>query len=233
MIRNKETSVTGNYTKVGELICNYIEENQLKLDERLPGERQLSTDLKVSRSSLREAIKEMEHRGILRVEPGRGTFVDGDIRDFSMQIKVDERNFFDLLEIKSVLEKHIIKEITHTISDELLNQLESLAVQMNALAQVGIFPQELDDKFHLTMLELSPNLEMVKMIKNMMESLEKYNNEFYNRGEGITNQQGQSIFDTIPLHQEMVKCMKNRDANGAMGAYQKIIDLDVEIYGLV
>ncbi len=46
-------------------------------NQRLPPERQLATQLGVSRSSLREALSILQALGMVRVESGRGTFVIG------------------------------------------------------------------------------------------------------------------------------------------------------------
>jgi GntR family transcriptional regulator, transcriptional repressor for pyruvate dehydrogenase complex len=44
---------------------------------RLPSERQLAASLDVSRASLREALSVLATLGLVRIEPGRGTFVAG------------------------------------------------------------------------------------------------------------------------------------------------------------
>lgn len=43
---------------------------------RLPSEPELAEDSGVSRLTLREAVKSLERRGVVRVEQGRGTFVN-------------------------------------------------------------------------------------------------------------------------------------------------------------
>ena len=43
--------------------------------QKLPSERQLAATLEVSRASLREALSVLATLGLVRIEPGRGTFV--------------------------------------------------------------------------------------------------------------------------------------------------------------
>jgi GntR family transcriptional regulator, transcriptional repressor for pyruvate dehydrogenase complex len=45
-------------------------------DSRLPPEDRLAELFKVSRLTVREAVKELRHKGVVRVEQGRGTFVN-------------------------------------------------------------------------------------------------------------------------------------------------------------
>ena len=52
-----------------------ILEGILRGDDRLPGERELSKRFDVSRPILREALKELEQRGLLISQHGGGTYV--------------------------------------------------------------------------------------------------------------------------------------------------------------
>jgi GntR family transcriptional repressor for pyruvate dehydrogenase complex len=52
-----------------------ILESVLRVGERLPGERELARQLDVSRPILREALKELEHRGLIVARAGGGTYV--------------------------------------------------------------------------------------------------------------------------------------------------------------
>ena len=63
------------YSRVADRIYQYIKEESLQPGEKLPGERKLAEEWKVSRSTLREAIRELENEGIVHVEVGKGTFV--------------------------------------------------------------------------------------------------------------------------------------------------------------
>lgn len=58
-----------------EQIMGLLQDGRLETGAKLPPERELMTLLGVSRTSLREAIRTLEVRGLLRVVPGRGTFV--------------------------------------------------------------------------------------------------------------------------------------------------------------
>jgi len=61
-----------------EQIVTLVREGKLPAGAKLPAERQLMNMLSVSRTSLREAIRTLETMGVLRVVPGRGTYVRED-----------------------------------------------------------------------------------------------------------------------------------------------------------
>jgi len=57
-------------------IYELIKTQDLKEDDRLPPERQLSEMLGISRNSLREAIRVLDMLGIIRVDQGSGMVID-------------------------------------------------------------------------------------------------------------------------------------------------------------
>jgi GntR family transcriptional regulator, transcriptional repressor for pyruvate dehydrogenase complex len=92
-----------------EEILGLIREGKLALGSRLPSERELITRLKVSRSSLREAIRMLETMGVLVVLPGRGTWIREDYRESFSEgwlswLPSHEKDVMDLLEMRETLE---------------------------------------------------------------------------------------------------------------------------------
>lgn len=62
--------------RVERRLLTAIVSGRFTTDERLPQETELAKDLGVSRLTLREAIKSLQQLGVVRVERGRGTFVN-------------------------------------------------------------------------------------------------------------------------------------------------------------
>ena len=58
-----------------ESIKEYIFENDLKAGDKLPTEVELMKTLGVSRSTIREAIKQIQMFGVLDVKPGQGAVI--------------------------------------------------------------------------------------------------------------------------------------------------------------
>ena len=221
------------YMRIADRICEYIKENDMEIGEKIPSERVLSTMLGVSRNSVREAIRELESKGVLQVEAGRGSFLTGEVTDRSMLIQLKKQNFFELFEVKTVLERHIIKELIYEIKEEALEELEKIAKKMVQLSTAGIFPQQLDDVFHNKLLEAYWNKSMTEIIQKLMLTFAEYNASYFNTGFGIINEKNQSVLDTIPLHLELVECMKKKNIKRAVQVYDEIVKIDISIYSLV
>lgn len=63
------------YIQVIDAISEYIEVNQLPPGHQLPGESELCRTFDVSRTVIRHALQELEYKGLIYREKGRGTFV--------------------------------------------------------------------------------------------------------------------------------------------------------------
>ena len=84
MVKKTGNSLTGNLqavtkTKFHEQIVDQvqalIEKGRLKHGDQLPPERELASIFKVSRHSVREAIRVLEQKKVLKTRPGSGTFI--------------------------------------------------------------------------------------------------------------------------------------------------------------
>jgi len=63
------------HLQVQQHLCNLIKDDTYPAGERLPSEAELSTQLGVSRPTLREALKSLEQEGMILSKHGIGTFV--------------------------------------------------------------------------------------------------------------------------------------------------------------
>ena len=63
------------YIQVIDSLTEFIENNQLSPGHQLPGEAELCKTFDVSRTVIRQALQELEYRGLIFREKGRGTFV--------------------------------------------------------------------------------------------------------------------------------------------------------------
>lgn len=63
------------YIQISENLLERIATGDLSPDERLPSERELSKTLKVSRMTLRAALRVLDNKGLLIRRPGDGTYI--------------------------------------------------------------------------------------------------------------------------------------------------------------
>ena len=68
-------------SEIIRFIQNYIAQQGLKQGDKLPSQEQLIKMMGVSRTSLREAVKTLEAKGILQVLNGKGIYIAGNQND--------------------------------------------------------------------------------------------------------------------------------------------------------
>jgi GntR family phosphonate transport system transcriptional regulator len=66
-------------------LAGQIEHRAFALDQRLPTETELATRFGVNRHTVRRAIAALAERGLVRVEQGRGTFVQDVVIDYPLR----------------------------------------------------------------------------------------------------------------------------------------------------
>src|SRR5262245_43584938 len=74
-LKFKDLSSQPLYGQLLEMLENAIECGELAIGTRLPSERALAEQLKVSRTTVMNAYRELEARGLIHGQVGRGTFV--------------------------------------------------------------------------------------------------------------------------------------------------------------
>ena len=90
-----------------EQIERFVAGNGLAPGDRLPGERELCELLGVSRASVREALRSLETRGLVRVRHGKGVFVaapDEGERALQRFSRLREVGLEELFAMREVLE---------------------------------------------------------------------------------------------------------------------------------
>ena len=96
-------------------IQGMILSGELKSGEKVPSQREFAQALKVSRASLREALLTLETLGLLKTEPGRGTFVSQEPPSASRHMARwrygDSYPVSDVFETRIMLEGRIVGTI--------------------------------------------------------------------------------------------------------------------------
>jgi GntR family transcriptional regulator, transcriptional repressor for pyruvate dehydrogenase complex len=121
-------------------IRNAIFEGQLHPGDRLPPEKELMESFKVSKATLREALRSLEMLGFLEIRKGAsgGPFVtEVDLRKardcFSNFLHFKNLSLENLSEVLLILEPHIAEKATLNITAEELDRLKKLNNECDSL----------------------------------------------------------------------------------------------------
>ena len=173
-------------TAVTRQIEKLILQGILRPGERLPAERDLAEKLGVSRPSLREAVAELQDKGLLSARAGAGIYVadvlgsafsDALIRLFAEH----DEAVFDYIGFRRDLEGLAACRAARLASDTDLQVIQTLMDKMEAAHKKTNPADEarLDAEFHMAIIEASHNVIMLHMMRSMFQLLRE--GVFYNR----------------------------------------------------
>ncbi|MGB0498247.1 MAG: FCD domain-containing protein [Rubricella sp.] len=176
--------------RVSDAITRQIEtlilRGVLRPGERLPAERDLAAKLGASRPSLREALAELEERGLVVTRPGSGAFIADVLgsafsRPLIELFATHDEALFDYLAFRKDLEgmaaeraARFATETDHKVIDEIFHQMEAAHSKRNPETEAA-----LDADFHMAIVEAAHNVVMLHMMRSMFDLLKK--GVFYNR----------------------------------------------------
>lgn len=72
------------WRQIESVLAGELSSGAIKPGQKLPTEQQLSARFRVNRHTVRRAMEELERRGLIRIEQGRGTFAADDVIDYAL-----------------------------------------------------------------------------------------------------------------------------------------------------
>ena len=159
----------------------------------------LAEKMNVSRTPIREAIRELANDGLVTIEPRRGAYVS----DISI------KNMIDVFEVREDLEGLASYLAAKRINEEeklalgKLTRLNELAVEKKNTAEMV----EYDEKFHNFIVKCSRNDTLIEMVNHIQELSLRFRYLYYG---------DYSLFEKMPKeHKEIMESIVNGDAERA------------------
>lgn len=140
--------------------------------ERLPVEKELASELGLSRNSLREAVRALSLVGVLDTRQGDGTYVtnlDPGRLIGATGLVVDliqERNVLELLGVRRMIEPSATALAAARVDAESLSKLEACLKRMEAAGNI----EELvaaDDEFHGLIFDATGNATLAALARSL------------------------------------------------------------------
>ena len=160
-----------------EQIADAIMAGDLHVGDRLPSERELSALMRISRPTLREAVKILVHANVLTVQPGPrgGMYVQNDyvprglIRERS-RLRVSE--VADVLEARRLFEPRVAQLASlYATEDDLKAMQRTIDLQREHAGNRQRFVQ-LDVRFHIAIARATRNTTIVALMRTLLKRLE-------------------------------------------------------------
>ena len=161
-------------TKLHEQIVNQvqdlIEKGRLKHGDQLPPERELASFFKVSRHTVREAIRILEQKNILRSRPGSGTFIiledESSVVEFMARAIFREKNTLsEIFQFRELLEPQIAGLAAQNATKKNISVLEDILERQKKELGNTVESKELDEKFHLALAKATGNFVLFQVVE--------------------------------------------------------------------
>lgn len=153
-----------------------VRNGELGRGSRLPSEPKLAEMLNVSRASLREALKGMMFLGLLKARPGDGTYLQPSLssmvsRHFQWMLLLQEIKYFELYELRQILEPAAAALAARRATPEDLEQMRmALAAMRAAINDPDQFVRA-EMHFHDSITQASKNAAILSTMRMMYGAL--------------------------------------------------------------
>jgi DNA-binding GntR family transcriptional regulator len=189
----------------------YASREPIRLDER-----QLSQDLGISRTPIREALNRLEQEGFIRSIPRKGMFI----------VRKTKKEILEIIAVWAALESMAARLITQNASDAEIANLRKLFVEF--LGQGHDPSMHIDEyseaniRFHLAIVTLSKN----KLLTETMENLFIHMRSIRRQTIGESDRANRSIID----HMNIIEALEKRQTERAEQLVrQHSLDLAVHV----
>lgn len=197
-----------------EHVLTYLEDalrdGRLTLGQSLPPERELAEKLGISRNSVREAVRLLEHMGFLVSSQGAGNFLSCNIQrnlqdSFDLLILLQQIDYHQLAELRAGLELQAALLAADRITSSQADLLDSLVRQMLACPP-GLGAQ-LDKQFHDEIAAISGNQLIIQILRALSSTIDRFISDMRSR----ILQNPRTGNQLQYAHEQMADALRRRD----------------------
>jgi len=209
------------HEEVVSQIHELIKEGRVKAGDQLPSERELAETFKISRTSVREALRALETHGLIISRTGMGNFV-ADLPIESLvatlaKLLIEEKDALsDIFELRKLIEPQIASLAAERATAKDIERIKRLLDKQKEQVQGGATGVDADTEFHFAIGQATQNHAIEKLVSGLMEVLS------HSREESLqTSGRRQASIDS---HLAIVNAIAEHNQAKAMGAMRHHIE---------
>jgi len=223
----QKVSREGLAEQVVEQLQALVVDRHLRSGDRLPGERELCEQFGVSRTVIREASRILAQRGIVTIEPGRGTFVSlPDQTNIALAIELYARAHHiplqRVVQVRQALEPEIARiAAEHATAEQVERLARCIDIMDHTLDDPAAY-NAADQEFHSILAEATGN-ELFTALTGVIVNLAQQTRRAMFGVEGAP-------FRGQEYHKLVLQRIRERDGAGAgqaMRQHLQQVDRDV------
>lgn len=162
------------YRKIVMQISEYLSSGRIKPGDRLPAEREFQDKFKVSRASVREALRTLEAMGLVEIRRGSGTYVvktedDKFPRALTAEVMKSEGSPSHLMEARLLIEPGIAAQAAQMADEADIRSIEDALERMKKQRTGQKKSREPDRAFHNALAASTKNPVLIKICESLQE----------------------------------------------------------------
>jgi GntR family transcriptional repressor for pyruvate dehydrogenase complex len=201
------------YQQAAAAIAGSIQRGDYRPGARIPSERELAEEHKVSRPTIREALIALEVTGLVRSRHGSGIFVVDNPPAGNLSLSLDI-GAFELTEARRLFEGETAALAALSITDDDLRQLDGLIADIDRENEANVGGERADREFHLVIARATGNSAIVGVIESLWDA--RYSSPLCAEMLGRARSAGDH--PRIEEHQVILEALRRRDPAAARTA---------------
>ena len=194
-----------------------IRQGVLQHGARLPSERSLADQFKVSRSSVREAIRSLELQGLVVSRRGAGTFINTEdlesvVALIATTLSSGGETLPEIFEVRHLLEPQIAAVAAQRASPEEIEQLAEILEEQQRQISGGQTGVDADTAFHFALASATHNSALVKVV-SAVEDILRLSRDYSLQEPGRAQR-------SLASHRQILDMVLAGDAEGAKQAME-------------
>ena len=205
------------YTAIVDQVLDRIRTGLFPPGAALPAERLLAEQFGVSRATLREAIRVLEHAGVLEVRGGSGTYVADSSQSNGTLIGVrahivGDHSPLDILVARRELEPACARLAAEAASEEDISALEEALELQEWDTYEGRDPAASDIAFHIAVARASGNSALLRLQETLVEFIHE---DTWNHFKSQIRSSHETAQGFVEEHRGVLKAIASRDRDAA------------------
>lgn len=213
------------HSRVSQSVVNQIQEaiieGRLEIGQRLPAERELMEMFQTSRGSLREALRVLEHKGLIEIRlGGSGGAVVKDVGteqlsdSLALLLRTQKVSLDHLAEFRKGVEGHVASLAAMRAQPADIEELRAILTEaedycLDASAHRDDFLRA-DEKFHTVLARISGNPLYLFITQTVHENIHRYYDQYLAMNEAEIKEDYGDLCDMVEAieRREPDECLK-------------------------
>ncbi len=203
------------YEEVVSQVHDMVRAGKFKARDQLPSERELAETFKVSRTSVREALRALETQGLIVSRTGAGNFVadhpvESIVAPLATMLIEEKGALADVFEMRKLIEPHIAALAAERASKADVERMKKILDKQRQAVTRGETGVDADAELHFAIGRATQNQALEKLVWGLMDMLS------HSREESLQTSGRRKA--SIESHRKIVSAIEDHDRKKAREA---------------